>query len=137
MPALTSPCKPATLVHPQLQRPPLTQPYTHQPPPKMLPVLLLPDWEPMGGNRGAPIPASSVAGGTVGESQLEWEVGRDLGGSPLSHKKPGSQTGFRDAELFLQFTLPGVQFHRADGRGHGWVAHITKSSAFEAEAGTQ
>lgn len=56
-----------------------------------------------------PITASSVAGrgGTVGESQYEWKVGRDLGGSPLSHKEPGSQTGFRDAEIFLQFTLPG------------------------------
>lgn len=77
----------------------------------------------------------------MGESQHEWKVGRDLGGSPLSHKEPGSQTGFRDAEIFLQFTFPGVQFlRRAAGRGHGWAAprgDFAKPSAFEAEAGTQ
>lgn len=76
----------------------------------------------------------------MGESQLEWKVGRDLGGSSLSHKEPGSQTGLRDAELFLKFTLPGAQFRRADGCGHGWFAprgDDAKSSDFGAQAGKQ
>lgn len=76
----------------------------------------------------------------MGESHREWKVGRDLGGSSLSHKEPGSQTGLRHAELFLQFILPGVQFRREDGRGHGWAAptgDTAKSSAFGAQVGTQ